>query len=168
MYFVDLVLKQRTIRFYSKSWKPQLFVGVFSILIHSIAFGQVSPKSDLDLIEAKVIQMDSMPKRTKPTFGLIGKSIFSRYNPFSLLLSSSLYVYQGVMSQQIFSNCPYEMSCSNFAKQSLKEFGLFKGVALATDRLTRCNRLSSADFHPIRFNKNGKVEDFPSYYHLEH
>lgn len=168
MQFKSLVLKKRTIWVYPKFWKPQLLVGVFSILIHTIVFGQSRPKSDLDLIEAKVIQMDSIPVRTKPTFGLIGKSIFSRYNPFSLLLSSSLYVYQGVMSQQIFSNCPYELSCSNFAKQSLKEFGLFKGVALATDRLTRCNRLSSADFHPIRFNKNGKVDDFPSYYHLGH
>lgn len=163
-----MILKGKPFHFFTSFLKPQLLVGVFSIFIHWTAFSQNQQLSDLELIEAKVIQLDSVPKRVKPTFGLIGKSAFSRYNPVSLLLSSSLFVYQGVMSQQIFSNCPYELSCSNFAKQALKEFGLFKGVALATDRLTRCNRLSSADFHPIRINKNGKVDDFPSFYHFDH
>jgi len=129
--------------------------------------GQDSTGFDLDLVKSKAFEIGEKPKASKARFGLIGKSILSKYNPVSLLLSSALFTYQKVMSGQIASNCPYQLSCSNFAKASLAEFGLIKGTALAVDRMLRCNKMSAADIHPVRFNEKGKVDDFPSYYRLE-
>jgi putative membrane protein insertion efficiency factor len=36
-------------------------------------------------------------------------------------------------------HCKYHPSCSQYAIDAFKEFGLFKGLALATWRLLRCN-----------------------------
>jgi len=133
-----------------------------------IGFSQDQMGSDLELVREKTLETPKKVSPSKPGFGLIGKSFISRYNPISLLLSSALFGYQKVMSGQIASNCPYQMSCSNFAKSSLSRFGLIKGSALAIDRMVRCNKLSIVDVHPVRFNEKGKVDDFPSFYHLEH
>ena len=39
-------------------------------------------------------------------------------------------------------HCKYHPSCSQYAIDAFKEFGLFKGFVLATWRLLRCNPLS--------------------------
>ena len=144
------------------------FLFLFSFGGTGCVLGQDSTSFDIELVKSKAFEQSEKPKPSKAKFGLIGKSFVSKYNPVSLLLSSALFTYQKVMSGQIASNCPYQLSCSNFAKASLSEFGLFKGTALAVDRMLRCNKLSTADVHPVRFNDRGKVADFPTYYRLEH
>lgn len=159
----DLYLKT------SQLLKPSfIFLFVLCIATSNLVSGQSTGLSDLQLVKEKATEVPPRTKASKPGFGLIGKSFLSRYNPFSLILSSALFGYQKIMSGQISSNCPYEVSCSNFAKSSLSRFGLIKGTALAIDRVTRCNKLSSADFHPIRINAAGKIEDNPSNYTFGH
>jgi putative component of membrane protein insertase Oxa1/YidC/SpoIIIJ protein YidD len=87
-----------------------------------------------------------------------------KYNPVSLLFGGGLFFYQKVISPQIVMGCAFNPSCSNFSKECVHEFGVVKGIFLSADRLTRCTRLSSIDFHPIMFDENKKVNDLPIYY----
>lgn len=93
------------------------------------------------------------------------KNKFVKYNPLSLTLGGMLYIYQNAISQQFSSNCLYHPSCSEFSKQSIAEYGFFKGIFLSTDRLTRCNKIAALDIHPLTKNeKTGKSEDPISLY----
>jgi putative component of membrane protein insertase Oxa1/YidC/SpoIIIJ protein YidD len=104
------------------------------------------------------------PIKKKPGFLLVGKKKIVKYNPVNLLFGGMLFTYQAFISSQISADCPFEVSCSAFSKQSIQEFGLIKGLALSADRLTRCSKSGAKDIHPLRFNKNGSIIDFPFYY----
>lgn len=82
-----------------------------------------------------------------------------KYNPISLTFGGMLLFYQKVISQQLASNCPYEISCSEFSRLSIGEFGLIKGVALSADRLTRCTEFAKIDMKPIWFNDQNRIID---------
>ncbi len=93
------------------------------------------------------------------------KSFIANYNPFSLLLKGSMWAYQNILSAQLSAPCPYEISCSNFAKASIREFGAIKGVAIAADRLMRCNRISLMDVSPLDIDPvNHHIIDKPGKY----
>jgi uncharacterized protein len=47
--------------------------------------------------------------------------------------------YQRVVSPMLGPRCKYYPSCSEYAAQSIREFGVFRGVVLAGWRLLRCN-----------------------------
>jgi putative component of membrane protein insertase Oxa1/YidC/SpoIIIJ protein YidD len=128
---------------------------------------QTDAHSDLlTLLDANSLTSTALPeKKYKASFGLIGKTWLSRYNPLSLALSTTMFAYQRVLSPQIVADCPYQVSCSNFSKQSLARFGLVKGLALSADRLTRCNRLASADVPSIVLDPiSQKIADSPAFY----
>ncbi|MEZ4722993.1 MAG: membrane protein insertion efficiency factor YidD [Flavobacteriales bacterium] len=104
-----------------------------------------------------------------PSFMKVGNNIFTRYNPVSLTLGGLLYVYQKVISPQLQSDCPYEISCSAFSKACIQEFGVLKGVALTADRLSRCTQFTIPDIDPSRFNpKNNKIIDPVEKYRVKH
>lgn len=93
------------------------------------------------------------------------KGVIARYNPVSLLLKGSMWSYQHVITKQLSSPCPYEISCSNFAKQSIEDFGVIKGTALAADRLMRCNRISLLNVPPLDFDpETHHILDDPRWY----
>ena len=89
----------------------------------------------------------------------------AQYNPLSLVLKGALLGYQKILSQQLARNCPYEISCSNFSKQSIQEFGILKGVFISADRILRCNRIAFEDVPPLSINHaNGHIIDAPNMY----
>ena len=137
------------------------------ILLILITQNLVSQTNDLDLLLKKEISDSSYTHKHRIHYVFRDKNLFIKYNPVSLLFGGALYFYQGVISKQIMQGCAFEPSCSNFSRQSIRKFGIIKGVALSTDRLTRCTRLSSIDFHPVMFNPSGKVNDLPEYYSLD-
>jgi putative component of membrane protein insertase Oxa1/YidC/SpoIIIJ protein YidD len=112
------------------------------------------------------LQIDSsqIPKKRKVNYVFKDKNWVVKYNPVSLLFGGGLFFYQKVISPQIVMGCAFNPSCSNFSKECVHEFGVVKGIFLSADRLTRCTRLSSIDFHPIMFDENKKVNDLPIYY----
>ena len=105
--------------------------------------------------------------KKKVSYVFKGRNWAVKYNPFSLIFGGGLFFYQKVISPQIVMGCAFDVSCSNFSKGCIKQHGVFKGVALSADRLTRCTRLSSIDFHPVLFTPDGKVNDLPEYYRLK-
>ena len=89
----------------------------------------------------------------------------ARYNPVSLVLKGALLGYQRLMSQQLARSCPYEITCSNFSKQAIEQYGIVKGVALSADRIMRCNRIGLLEIPAIDINSTtGAIADSPSRY----
>ena len=93
------------------------------------------------------------------------RNVIAQYNPVSLVLKGALLGYQKILSQQLARNCPYEISCSNFSKQSIREFGVLKGVFISADRILRCNRIAFEDVSPLSINTTtGRIIDSPNMY----
>ena len=47
--------------------------------------------------------------------------------------------YQCLLSPLLPARCKYHPSCSQYALDALREYGLFRGLVLAGWRLLRCN-----------------------------
>ena len=47
--------------------------------------------------------------------------------------------YQRLLSPLLPARCKYHPSCSQYALDALREYGLFRGLVLAGWRLLRCN-----------------------------
>jgi putative component of membrane protein insertase Oxa1/YidC/SpoIIIJ protein YidD len=138
-----------------------LFLSIYSIQANC----QISDAALL--LNNNHIDSTKIEKKKKVTYVFKGKNWFTKYNPLSLIFGGGLFFYQKVISPQIVMGCVFNPSCSNFSKGCVHEFGVVKGVFLSADRLTRCTRLSSIDFHPIMFDEHDKVNDFPKYYRLK-
>lgn len=92
-------------------------------------------------------------------------SFIARYNPVSLVLKGSLFAYQKIVSRQLARQCPYEITCSNFSKLAIEEFGIFKGIFISADRIMRCNRIGLLDVPPLSVNPaTGAIIDPPNLY----
>ncbi len=57
--------------------------------------------------------------------------------------------YQRLISPLIPARCKYEPSCSRYAAQAIREFGILRGSVLAGWRLLRCNPWSHGGFDPV-------------------
>ena len=104
------------------------------------------------------------PKRVVRFLNTKNNSIIARYNPVSFGFGGMMFVYQKFLSPQFASDCPYDNSCSNCSKLAIQRFGLFKGIALSADRLTRCNEFVNYDITLANFNKMNKLIDSLSFY----
>ncbi len=60
-------------------------------------------------------------------------------NPVTIVLSTSLSLYQEVISSSQGDVCNFTPSCSNFAKEAISRYGPLWGALMAADRLMRCN-----------------------------
>lgn len=91
------------------------------------------------------------------------------YNPFYHILSSSMYLYQKVLSAQLSRGCAFNPSCSQYSKDLIKEYGIIKGTFLSSDRITRCTRISLADKSLYHFDKgDGKMHETVDRYKITH
>jgi putative membrane protein insertion efficiency factor len=72
-----------------------------------------------------------------------------RINPVRRLLIWSVRGYQMVVSPLLPRSCKYHPSCSQYAVDALREFGVVRGVILAVWRLLRCNPLSYGGYDPV-------------------
>lgn len=84
------------------------------------------------------------------------------------LLLWPITAYQRWLSPTLPRRCRYEPTCSAYAAQSIRRFGVVRGFLLAIWRLLRCNPFSHGGFDPVphRFTlRVGPVD--PSDYHRE-
>jgi putative membrane protein insertion efficiency factor len=58
-------------------------------------------------------------------------------------------VYQRVISPAFPRRCKYEPTCSEYAAQAIRQFGILRGLVLAGWRLLRCNPWSHGGFDPV-------------------
>nr|WP_323733410.1 membrane protein insertion efficiency factor YidD [Candidatus Bandiella woodruffii] len=69
-----------------------------------------------------------------------------------------LAVYQNMISPYMAPSCRYYPSCSNYAKEAVKEFGI-KGIFLTFKRILRCSPFSKGGYDPIP-QKSAKTDKY--------
>jgi putative membrane protein insertion efficiency factor len=57
-------------------------------------------------------------------------------------------LYQRVISPALPRRCKYEPSCSAYAVDAVREWGILRGLVLAGWRLLRCNPWSDGGYDP--------------------
>ena len=67
----------------------------------------------------------------------------------SLPLMALIWVYQLILSPHIGPKCRYTPSCSQYAMEALKRYGLFKGLWLAMKRVSRCHPWGGHGVDPV-------------------
>ena len=58
-------------------------------------------------------------------------------------------LYQRLLSPLIPARCKYHPSCSEYAVQAIRTYGVARGLVLAGWRLLRCNPLSNGGIDPV-------------------
>jgi putative membrane protein insertion efficiency factor len=57
--------------------------------------------------------------------------------------------YQRFISPGLPRRCKYHPTCSAYAAQAVKEYGILRGLVLAGWRLMRCNPWSHGGYDPV-------------------
>ena len=70
-------------------------------------------------------------------------------NPIAYAFILLIRGYQKTLSPLLPTSCKYHPSCSQYAVEALKEYGVFRGSVLAAWRLLRCNPMSYGGFDPV-------------------
>jgi putative membrane protein insertion efficiency factor len=60
-----------------------------------------------------------------------------------------LVVYGRVISPLLPPRCRYEPTCSRYAVQAIRRYGILKGTVLGVWRLLRCNPWSHGGYDPV-------------------
>jgi putative membrane protein insertion efficiency factor len=58
-------------------------------------------------------------------------------------------LYRALLSPLLGDRCKYYPSCSAYAEQAIREYGILRGLILAGWRLLRCNPWSHGGFDPV-------------------
>lgn len=105
------------------------------------------------------------PGNDKKMLRTHSKNKLAAWNPIAASLKGLMFVYQHVISQQLSASCPYEITCSNFSKTAISEFGMLKGVLMSADRLMRCNRIALTGISPLDINEHtgAVIDDLNNY-----
>lgn len=65
--------------------------------------------------------------------------------PFVLLIK----LYQWIISPWLGPKCRFTPSCSHYAVDALKKYGIFKGGWLALKRISRCHPWGGHGYDPV-------------------
>jgi uncharacterized protein len=68
-----------------------------------------------------------------------GAQLKNNKNEVSFIFSVFFVVYKELLSSQDIDACVFTPSCSVYAIESIKKYGVLVGSLSAIDRLTRCN-----------------------------
>ena len=64
-----------------------------------------------------------------------------------------LHAYRKLISPALPPRCKYYPSCSTYALEAVRGYGIFRGSVLAAWRLMRCNPLSNGGFDYVEDQK---------------
>lgn len=57
--------------------------------------------------------------------------------------------YRRFISPALPARCKYEPTCSRYAAQAVREYGILRGLVLAVWRVLRCNPWSHGGYDPV-------------------
>ncbi|MGA2320337.1 MAG: membrane protein insertion efficiency factor YidD [Solirubrobacteraceae bacterium] len=60
-----------------------------------------------------------------------------------------IILYRRAISPAIPRRCKYEPTCSRYAVEAVREYGILRGLVLAGWRLLRCNPWSHGGYDPV-------------------
>jgi putative membrane protein insertion efficiency factor len=67
----------------------------------------------------------------------------------SYLLLAPIRLYQRFVSPLLPRRCKYLPTCSDYAIQAVRQYGVLRGFVLAGWRLLRCNPWSDGGYDPV-------------------
>ena len=70
-------------------------------------------------------------------------------SPVRRLVLAPIVLYRRAISPALPRRCKYEPTCSAYAGQAIREYGILRGLILGGWRLLRCNPLSHGGFDPV-------------------
>jgi putative membrane protein insertion efficiency factor len=70
--------------------------------------------------------------------------------------------YQKLISPMLGAHCKYHPSCSEYAVQAIRRFGILRGLVIAGWRLLRCNPWSRGGYDPVEEQRLFKTGPAPS------
>ncbi|MGD0455943.1 MAG: membrane protein insertion efficiency factor YidD [Solirubrobacteraceae bacterium] len=65
------------------------------------------------------------------------------------IMTAPIIFYQRLISPAIPQRCKYYPTCSHYAVDAVREFGILRGLVLAGWRLLRCNPWSLGGYDPV-------------------
>lgn len=82
-------------------------------------------------------------------------------NPGILVANKLIEFYQRKIAPQSISRCPFYISCSNYAYQALKKYGLIVGICIFIDRYFYRENPGSYLHYELRETESGvlKLDD---------
>lgn len=78
--------------------------------------------------------------------------------PFKLIFLLLIYFYKYCISPLLPKTCRFYPTCSEYAVQAIREYGVFRGLILAIKRILRCNPRSKCGFDPLPPNIKGEIK----------
>jgi putative membrane protein insertion efficiency factor len=66
-----------------------------------------------------------------------------------MVLVTPVVLYQRLISPAIPRRCKYEPTCSRYALEAIRDYGILRGLVLAGWRLLRCNPWSHGGYDPV-------------------
>ncbi len=66
-----------------------------------------------------------------------------------VVLTAPIRLYQVAISPAMPRRCKYHPSCSQYAVEAIRRYGVLRGLVLAAWRLLRCNPLSDGGLDPV-------------------
>ena len=57
--------------------------------------------------------------------------------------------YQYAISPLLGNNCRFHPSCSNYAEEAIRRYGIFKGGYLTLRRVVKCQPFHSGGYDPV-------------------
>jgi putative component of membrane protein insertase Oxa1/YidC/SpoIIIJ protein YidD len=85
-------------------------------------------------------------------------------HPFGIesLLKGAIRFYQVFISSQDMPACNFVPSCSQFGAEAISRLGVVRGVLLTSDRLQRCNGVSTSRYQ-IDYNSGRLIDPIQVY-----
>jgi uncharacterized protein len=77
------------------------------------------------------------------------------------LAAAPIVLYQRFISPAIPRRCKYEPTCSRYALDAIREYGILRGLVLAGWRLLRCNPWSHGGYDPVEAQGVFRIEHDP-------
>ena len=68
----------------------------------------------------------------------------------SKIIIKIIKFYQYLISPLLGNNCRYLPTCSQYFIESLKEYGLIKGIFMSVKRILRCHPWGKGGFDPVK------------------
>jgi uncharacterized protein len=65
------------------------------------------------------------------------------------IVTAPIVAYQRLVSPALPRRCKYEPTCSRYAAEAIRRYGILRGLVLAGWRLLRCNPWSYGGYDPV-------------------
>jgi uncharacterized protein len=128
---------------------------LFICLSHCAQAQQNQLSDAMVKVASRAFELEKTPYR--PMIKPKKSQTWQRLNPLFYVSGGLLFFYQNVLSDQIQSNCMFEISCSGYTKKCIQTHGLVIGILLGADQLGSCHPFIQMDYEPNCIQPDGKI-----------